>query len=179
MLIFGVLAVVQPDTSMQLYFAVIFAIGYVLLVEEFRPFRQTVDNRIFTASWVLIVLTLVTGFALRTDIERRVYDHTSLSIFLVLLHSVFLLVVSFSAFALPARSAKLDEQCIPCLARCRLAKFFNYCGQKQRREYRQTCEKLPLCRWPPEPDRAKHHPLMTNTVISNTSCGGIPRITSG
>ena len=129
MLIFGVLAVVQPDTSMQLYFAVIFAIGYVLLVEEFRPFRQTVDNRIFTASWVLIVLTLVTGFALRTDIERRVYDHTSLSIFLVLLHSVFLLVVSFSAFALPARSAKLDEQCIPCLARCRLAKFFNYCGQ--------------------------------------------------
>jgi hypothetical protein len=122
-LIFGVLAAVHPDNSIQLYLAVIIAMGYVLLLEEFRPYRQTLDNRILIASWVLIILTLVTGFALRTDVERRVYAHTSLSIFLVLMHTLFLIVVSFCAIVLPAKSAKLFQK----LFCPRLAKCFAYC----------------------------------------------------
>ena len=117
----GCILVVKPDNSIQLFLAVLTAFTFFFILVDVLPYERKLDNRLSMFSWGLFIITIIVGFALRSDIERKVYAHETLSIILVFAHTLFFLVAAFCSFVLPFKRLKVGRK-ITCLR-----KISNFC----------------------------------------------------
>jgi hypothetical protein len=94
MLLTGGLVMLAPGSSAQILVAVIITLIYYSLVLKLEPYEDDKDDFLQFIASTQILLTLIMGFALRSD-DKGSYDKTVISVLLVFTNSLMFVLTAY------------------------------------------------------------------------------------
>ena len=97
----GGLVLVAPGSSVQILVGILVALAFLVLVQQLRPYEDATDNKLQTFATVQIILTLLSGLVIQTDVQGE-YEQVTMSILLLFISgSVAIIGLISTAMMLP------------------------------------------------------------------------------
>jgi hypothetical protein len=111
----GGLVLIYPGTSAQILFGALLALFYLLFLVRAAPFAENTDDTLEIFASLAILLTLLAGFALKTqsnEVGSTIYEDGLMSGMLIFINSMILAMGSFAMFmATPCMEGRDPTQC--------------------------------------------------------------------
>ena len=93
----GGLVLVAPGSSVQILVGILVAFSYLLVVQQYRPYKNTNDTNLQAFASTQVVLTLLAGLVMKTD-TTGVYEEGIMGILLIIMNGSVLLIGLFAIF---------------------------------------------------------------------------------
>ena len=93
----GGLVLVAPGSSVQILVGILVAFAYLIIVLQSQPYDDPNDNKLQAFATVQIVLTLLAGVMMKTDVTG-VYEEGLMGILLIVLNGSVILIGLFAIF---------------------------------------------------------------------------------
>ena len=101
MILAGGLVLVSPGSSVQTLVGILVAFAFFATVLQLKPYEDTTDNKLQAFATAQIILTLLAGLVIQTDVNGE-YEEVTMSVLLILMNgSVVVLGLVSTALMLP------------------------------------------------------------------------------
>ena len=94
MLLTGGLVLLAPGSTAQILVGVLITLVYFTAVMKLEPYEDINDDILQTISTVQILLTLLMGFALRSD-DGGIYENVTITVILILVNSSMFVITTY------------------------------------------------------------------------------------